>query len=100
MTNLYLIRNCGCDDETCGLVRMNDEQFEFFKTTIENLNSNSTYGCMPRIHVYKIDESMLQEAVDDDYPEHVMPLDGRKYVFTDRMVIYCGEIKEVIGNER
>lgn len=99
MTNLYLIRNCGCDDETCGLVRMNDEQFEFFKTTIENLNSNSTYGCMPTIHVYKIDESMLREPTDDDYLERVMPLDGRRYVFAERVALYNDENRRGDLNE-
>lgn len=53
LTNLYLIRNCGCDDTTTGLARMTDEEFEFFKTVIENLNRNSPYGCMPMIFCVK-----------------------------------------------
>ena len=85
MTNLYLIRNCGCDDTTTGLVRMSDEQLEFFKTTIENLNKNSTYGCMPTIEVYRVDENMIREAEDDDSAENVMYLDDCRYVLEDGM---------------
>ena len=59
MTKLYYIENQGCDDTTHGLVRISDEDFPKFKTFIENLNKNSTYGCMPVIHVYEIDESNI-----------------------------------------
>ena len=85
MTELYLIRNCGCDDTTTGLVRMSDEQLEFFKTTIENLNKNSTYGCMPTIEVYRVDENMIRESEDDDSAENVMYLDDCRYVLEDGM---------------
>ena len=54
MLNLYYIENMGCDDTTHGLARMSDEEFAVFKRVIENLNKNSTYGCMPTIAVYKM----------------------------------------------
>lgn len=95
MTELYLIRNCGCDDTTTGLVRMSDEQLEFFKTTIENLNKNSTHGCMPTIDVYEIDESMIREAEDDDSAENIMYLGDCRYVLEDgmRWQIYTDEFQ-------
>lgn len=95
LTELYLIRNCGCDDTTTGLVRMSDEQLEFFKTTIENLNKNSTYGYMPTIEVYRVDENMIREAEDDDSLENIMYLDDHKYVLEDgmRWQIYTDEFQ-------
>ena len=95
MTNLYLIRNYGCDDATTGLAHMTDEQLAFFKNIIENLNKNSTYGCMPTIEVYRVDENMFREAEDDDSAEDIIYLDDCKYVFEDGMwlAIYTDEFQ-------
>ena len=79
MTNLYYIKNRGCDD-TRGLAIIPDEFWDIFKTTIENLNKNSSYGCMPKIEVYKIDENMIKEATKDDAKYDIMYLNGNKYV--------------------
>lgn len=99
MTNLYLIRNCGCDDTTVGLVRMTEEQLKFFKDTIENLNKNSTYGCMPTIYVYKIDEDLVREATDEDDKDDMMYLDDCRYVLKDEWVVWQDgfEARKVIG---
>lgn len=78
MDKLYYIENCGCDDTTHGLVRISDEDFPKFKTFIENLNKNSTYGCMPRIHVYEIDESDIHPLTEDD-------CDSDKLYFNDQI---------------
>lgn len=96
MTNLYLIRNCGCDDTTLGLAYMTDEQLSFFKNVVENLNKNSTYGCMPTVEVYRIDKDMLSEAVDDDDPWDVLTVDDRKYAFKDYSTRYGNELERVI----
>ena len=40
MNKLYYVRNVGCDDTTCGLVRISEEDFTKFKSFIENLNRN------------------------------------------------------------
>ena len=79
MTNLYYIENVGCDD-TKGLAIIPNEFWNIFQTTIENLNNNSTYGCMPKIAVYKIDENMIREATKDDKEYDIMYLNGNKYV--------------------
>ena len=79
MTNLYYIKNVGCD-ETKDLAIIPDEFWNIFQTTIENLNNNSTYGCMPKIAVYKIDENMIREATKDDLKYDIMYLNGNKYV--------------------
>lgn len=46
---LYFIENCGCDATTRGLIRLNEQDFIKFKEFVQNLNKNSTYGCMPTI---------------------------------------------------
>lgn len=66
MDNLYFIENVGCDDETYGLVCIPDEYFPKFKKFIEDLNKNSTYGCKPKIHVYKCNWDLFREATDGD----------------------------------
>ena len=66
MTNLYYIENRGCDDTTKGLAIIPDKFWDIFEATIENLNKNSSYGCMPRIAVYKIDETMIKKLTEND----------------------------------
>ena len=79
MTNLYYIKNVGCD-ETKGSAIIPDEFWDIFQTMIEDLNKNSTYSCMPKIAVYKIDENMIKEATKDDIEYDIMYLNGNKYV--------------------
>lgn len=88
MANLYYIRNVGCDDETIGLARMTVDELDFFKRVIENLNKNSTYGCMPTIAVYKINEDMLREPNEGQAKEDIMRLDDREYVLKDKWFMY------------
>lgn len=83
MTNLYYIENVGCDDLTKGLAIISDEFWDIFQTMIEDLNKNSTYGCMPKIAVYKIDENMIKEATKDDIEYDIMYLNGNKYVLNE-----------------
>ena len=83
MTNLYYIENVGCDDTTQGLARMTDEEFEVFKRVVENLNKNSTYCCMPTIDVYKINDSFIRQATDDDSSENILYMDDGKYVLKE-----------------
>ena len=80
MTNLYYIENVGCDDTTHGLARMTDEEFAVFKRVVENLNKNSTYGCMPTIEVYRINDSFVRPAADDDSKDSILYMDDGKYV--------------------
>ena len=86
MTNLYYIENRGCDDTTRGLAIIPDEFWDIFKTTIENLNENSSYCCMPRIAVYKIDETMIREAIEEDIDHEVMYLNDSKYVLNSPLL--------------
>ena len=96
MTNLYYIENMGCDDTTCGLSYMTDDQFSVFKTVVENLNKNSTYGCMPNILVYKIDESFIRAATEDDPDYKILYMNNGKYALKDYIYIWsnadCGFI--------
>lgn len=79
MTNLYYIENVGCDDTTHGLARMTDEEFAVFKRVVENLNKNSTYGCMPTIEVYRINDSFIRQATDDDSSENILCMPDGDY---------------------
>ena len=75
---LYFVQNCGCDDTTNGLVIIKDDDFSKFKEFIQNLNRNSTYGCMPTIHVYKVDPSRFRAATEEDDGKHLY-LNGKDY---------------------
>lgn len=82
---LYYVVNSGCDDWTRGLVRISDEDFPNVKAFIENLNKNSTYGCMPTIAVYKVDMDLFRKKTDDDTcEENWLYMDGEVYVLRDR----------------
>lgn len=83
MTNLYYIENVGCDDTTHGLARMTDEEFAVFKSVVENLNKNSTYVCMPTIEVYRINDSFVRPATDDDSNDNILYMDDGKYVLKE-----------------
>ena len=86
MTNLYYIENRGCDDTTRGLAIIPDKFWDIFEATIENLNENSSYCCMPRIAVYKIDETMIREAIEEDIDYEVMYLNDSKYVLNSPLL--------------
>ena len=83
MLNLYYIENNGCDDTTHGLARMTDEEFTVFKRVVENLNKNSTYGCMPTIAVYKISDSFIRQATSNDSSENILYMTDGKYALLD-----------------
>lgn len=84
MSNLYYIRNCGCDDTTCGLAEIPDVFFPYFKEIIENLNKNSTYGCMPTIEVFKVlDRTRLRLWDEDDAEYKRLFLNDKVYMLTD-----------------
>lgn len=83
MASLYYIENIGCDDTTHGLSYMTDDQFSVFKTIVENLNKNSTYGCMPTITVYKIDKSFIRAATENDPNYEILYMNDGKYVLND-----------------
>lgn len=94
MNNLYYIENQGCDDTTCGLARISDDDFPKFKEMIENLNKNSYYGCMPTIQVWRVKESEIEEVVydpdkycgDGKYvsKSQLLYMDGKTYTFVKR----------------
>lgn len=99
MDNLYFIINVGCDDETCGLARISDEDFPKIKTIIENLNKNSHYECMPTIRLYRITNPELLEEVTDEESDYrsgrFLYLDGARYILGTRNNIY--EYNDVLG---
>lgn len=99
MSNLYYIRNVGCDDETCGLAEITDVSFPYFKEIIENLNKNSTYGCMPTIEVYKVlDRTILRLwDVEDDNDWQRLYLNDKIYAIDLK---YTEDYRGYTGLER
>lgn len=65
-TNLYFIRNVGCDDVTGGLFYLNDEELYFLISLFYNLNKNSQYCCMPKIYIAKAPEEMFELLTDGE----------------------------------
>ena len=91
MGDLYYIENIGCDDTTHGLARMTDDEFALFKNVVENLNKNSTYGCMPVINVYKIPESFIRPACNNDDTDDtygILYMNDGQYVLSDYLYSY------------
>lgn len=84
MSSYYYIRNCGCDDITCGLSGISDEFFPTFKATIENLNKNSTYGCMPTIEIYKVTDKHFFRPADrnEDDNDVILYIGDQEWVYT------------------
>ena len=105
---LYFVENVGCDDCTRGLVRVSDDDFPKFKEFIENLNKNSTYGCMPTIIAFEISEEQIKEIVydpnisymSDEYVEcrNIFYLDGKTYTFAKEDFRPYSVLKQVIGD--
>lgn len=85
MTNLYYIENCGCDDTTHGLVELDDEEVSLLTKIFRNLNKNSTYGCMPKIHMYKIPESLIRRPKEGDCREEILYTNTGEYVLDGRI---------------
>lgn len=81
---LVLIRNYGCDDTTTGLAQFNtEEELEKFIKIINDLNENSTYGCMPSIGLYEINQEdivKLSLAETEVEEKDILYLDGEKYI--------------------
>lgn len=55
VTEIYIISNIGCDDETYGNFEFTKEQFEFLNSVFTELNKNSSYPCMPTIYIDPIE---------------------------------------------
>lgn len=62
----HKIRNVGCDDETEGVFKFTEEQFEFLKVVFDELNKYSRYGCMPRIYIDETTDEPTEPPQKDD----------------------------------
>lgn len=92
---LYYIENVGCDDTTRGLIELTDKELTDFCNFVYYLNKNSSYGCQPRISIYKGNWDDLKEVdlnnpninnyYDDDFigVESRLWLNGKCYTFKD-----------------
>ena len=62
MKEKYMIYNEGCDDTTKGIFEFTEEEFLFLNNLFEELNKNSSYGCMPKIFIYKQDSLIEKDG--------------------------------------
>lgn len=53
--SMYHITNVGCHDETDCYFSFTEDEAVFLKKTFDELNTKSTYGCMPTIYIEKVD---------------------------------------------
>lgn len=93
-TELYYIRNVGCDDETCGLAAISRRSFHYLKSIIQNLNKNSTYGCMPTIEIYRINYSFIRPAAEEDKDYDILYTIFGNYVLNKPLYSYNSETKD------
>lgn len=49
----YLINNNGCDDTTAFEIELTNEELKIILKFIKLNNANSSYGCQPKIDIYK-----------------------------------------------
>lgn len=47
----YTIRNYGCDDTTTAEFEFTEDEFSFLKQVFAELNTHSSYCCMPVIYI-------------------------------------------------
>lgn len=94
MSELYYIENIGCDDKTCGLALIPDNILPWIKSIINNLNKNSQYTCMPTIEIYKIDESFIRPATENDKPYGILHMTGGDHVLVKSINFYDNNTHE------
>ena len=91
---LFLIENSGCDDCTMGLIKMDYYEFLKFAKFVDDLNSNSTYSCQPRIYYFETSIDYFEKVSDADTDRiieeaiRVLSLDNEQYIFKPDFDIY------------
>lgn len=58
----YLIQLVGCDDETEFKMCLTSSEYELLKKVAEKSQKTSTYGCMPKMFVERIDIPDMEPA--------------------------------------
>ena len=54
----YEITLNGCDDDTTFVMELSEPEYLFLSRVSELANKTSTYGCMPRMYVEKIEDQI------------------------------------------
>lgn len=94
MSDLYFIENIGCDDETCGLAVIPDIVMPYVQSTINNLNKNSQFRCMPTIEIYRINDSLIRPATENDRPRDILHTNYGNYVLVKDIQFYDRDAHE------
>lgn len=89
MSKLIYIENEGCDDTTCGIAEMDERELDAFTQVIKDLNRNSTYQCMPVIHIWEISWDRLVDCTDYDITDLC---DSNRLYFGNRIFKFKEEL--------
>lgn len=78
---LIYIVNRGCDASTYGLIEIDADKVDEYIQHINDLNKNSYYDCMPKIHLFKAQWDWFREVdpaeLKDDWGD--VAIDDRLY---------------------
>lgn len=96
MPSLYLIKNIAADGETKCLATIPEDTFDLFKNIIKAHNQNANWLYRPGIDVYKIDETFVRTAMDEDRGFEILYDEtGTKYVL-DKPIW----VRDIFGNRK
>lgn len=96
MSSLYLIKNIAEDGETKCLATIPEDTFDLFKNIIKAHNQNADWLYRPGIDVYKIDETFVRTAMDEDSEFEILYDEtGAKYVL-DKPIW----VRDIFGNRK
>lgn len=85
-TELYILINRTCDDETIGLIELNRYELYDFVSMVRDLNENAYYATMPIISIYPFSWNNLVEIDDENY--NLIDPEGKNYVFPQNRIFY------------
>mgnify|MGYP005952076615 CR=1 FL=1 len=82
MTDLYYIENIACDGETSCLAHIPPNAINLFRDIVNGLNHHANFDENPGISIYKIDESFVRIATEEDpNSERICDENGKEYIF-------------------
>lgn len=95
---LIYIVNQGCDASTCGLIEIDADKVHEYIQHINELNKNSYYQCMPKIHLFKaqwdwfreVDPAELKDEWSDVTIDDRLYYNGKIYTYTNNSWLVLG----------
>jgi hypothetical protein len=93
---LIYIVNRGCDASTYGLIEVDADKVDEYVQHINELNKNSYYDCMPKIHLFKaqwdwfreVDPAELKDEWSDVTIDNRLYYNGKVYTYKNNSWIF------------